>query len=530
MYHFHAVMDASSDQAIAVVVQEHSDGQVDQGAAAAELVSALMLADSSNIPSVEQLSDVQPTDWAFQALQNLIEKYGCLNSYLDNTFQGDRPLTRFEFAAGLDTCLRAITTQMADNAVAEADWQVLQQLQTEFATELTSLDRRLTSLEAQTADLMAHSFATTTKLRGEVTFSVDQLVGDDQPNGSDSPLPQSLAFGSRARLNLDTSFTGHDLLRIRLDALNPTVLNARTTGTNMTRLAFDRSNQNDFDIGSLFYRFPVGDDLTVQVDAAKGTYSMNILPTFNPRISSGIAGAVSRFGRFNPIYYQGFPGVGVTGQYDFGDSVSLAVGYLSPDNTANDPTIGLFGGGYTALAQLDVHPSNTVDLGLTYAHSFYPPGSVAVAGGTGSLLANAPFGDLATSADHLGLESSLRLGSEVTLSGWAGLSFATAEHSSGAIATGDSATIFNWAVSLGLADLGGRGNLGGIIVGQPPKVTANSGGAVDEASAWHLEAFYRYQLNEHVSLIPGCFVVLNPEHDSANDTIWVGSLRTVFQF
>jgi hypothetical protein len=33
------------------------------------------------VTSVSQLSDVQPTDWAFQALQSLVEKYGCIAGY-----------------------------------------------------------------------------------------------------------------------------------------------------------------------------------------------------------------------------------------------------------------------------------------------------------------------------------------------------------------------------------------------------------------------------------------------------------------
>jgi hypothetical protein len=78
-----------------------------------------------------------------------------------------------------------------------------------------------------------------------VVLSLEQLAGGDQANGGGNPLPQSLAFGSRARLNFDTNFTGQDLLRVRLDALKPVVLNAPVTGTNMTRLAFDRANQKE---------------------------------------------------------------------------------------------------------------------------------------------------------------------------------------------------------------------------------------------------------------------------------------------
>ncbi len=59
----------------------------------------------SQVTSVSQLSDVQPTDWAFQALQSLVERYGCIAGYPDGTFRGNRALTRYEFAAGLNACL-----------------------------------------------------------------------------------------------------------------------------------------------------------------------------------------------------------------------------------------------------------------------------------------------------------------------------------------------------------------------------------------------------------------------------------------
>jgi hypothetical protein len=57
------------------------------------------------VTSVSQLSDVSPTDWAFQALQSLVERYGCIAGYPDGTFRGNRAMTRYEFAAGLNACL-----------------------------------------------------------------------------------------------------------------------------------------------------------------------------------------------------------------------------------------------------------------------------------------------------------------------------------------------------------------------------------------------------------------------------------------
>ncbi|ESA34041.1 s-layer protein [Leptolyngbya sp. Heron Island J] len=481
--------------------------------------------------TVNELSDVLPSDWAYGALQRLVEQYGCVAGYPDGTFRGDRTMTRYEFAALLETCLSEVTALMAEGIISEADMATIQRLQTSFSQELTTLATRLEELEADAAALAANSFSTTTRLRSEVIFSLEQLAGNEQANGSGDDLPDAMTFGSRARLNFNTSFTGQDLLKIRLDALNPTRLNAPVTGTNMTRLTFDRDTNNSFDIGKLFYRFPVSDRLGLHIDATRGAYQANVSSTFNPGFANPISGAVSRFGRFNPIYYQGALGTGITGVYDLSSDLTLSAGYIARgDDTANSE-VGLFGGGYTALAQLDFRPTDTVKLGAVYARSYYPSGEVAVAAGTGSRLANAPFGNnIATSANHFGLQSSVKLGADAILSGWAGLSLASAESDRGAVSDGDDATSLNWAVTLGLPHLGGKGHFGGVLVGQPPRVLSNDGGPDEEDATWHLEAFYRYRISPNISLIPGFVVLVNPENNSDNDTIWLGSLRTVFQF
>ena len=36
------------------------------------------------------------------------ERYGCLSGNSDRTFQGNQPVTRYEFAAGLNACLNQV--------------------------------------------------------------------------------------------------------------------------------------------------------------------------------------------------------------------------------------------------------------------------------------------------------------------------------------------------------------------------------------------------------------------------------------
>ena len=92
---------------------------------------------------MSQLSDVQPTDWAFQALQSLVERYGCIAGYPDGTFRGNNFMTRYEFAAGLNACLDQIIALIdGGDAVDSGDLLTIRRLQEEFAAELSTLRGR----------------------------------------------------------------------------------------------------------------------------------------------------------------------------------------------------------------------------------------------------------------------------------------------------------------------------------------------------------------------------------------------------
>ncbi len=277
--------------------------------------------ETSQVTSVSQFSDVQPTDWAFQALQSLVERYGCIAGYPNGTYRGNRPMTRYEFAAGLNACLdrvnELIATATAD-LVTKEDLATLQRLQEEFSAELATLRGRVDALEARTAELEANQFSTTTKLVGEAIFNVSDVFGSDKravPSGVDSDtapdLDSNTIFADRVRLRLNSSFTGSDLLQIRLQSRNITPYDTNVTGTNMTRFGFDGNQDNDTVIDKVNYTFNLSDAVQVKVDAAGGNIYDNI-NNFNPDLASDGKGALSRYGRFSPIYRTGFGGAGAT--------------------------------------------------------------------------------------------------------------------------------------------------------------------------------------------------------------------------
>ena len=134
----------------------------------------------SQMTKVYQLRDVQPSDWAYDALRSLVDRYSCLVGYPDQTFQGDRPVTRWEFAAGLNTCLQQIERLMAaSKAVQGSDLANIQQLKKEFATELANLTGRVDNLEGRVASLQDQKSTPTPNLtvQGILAVSVGSSAG-----------------------------------------------------------------------------------------------------------------------------------------------------------------------------------------------------------------------------------------------------------------------------------------------------------------------------------------------------------------
>jgi hypothetical protein len=62
----------------------------------------------SKVTNVKQLQDLSPTDWAYKALPSFGDRYGCILGFPDLTYRGNQTLSRYEFAAGLNSCLNPI--------------------------------------------------------------------------------------------------------------------------------------------------------------------------------------------------------------------------------------------------------------------------------------------------------------------------------------------------------------------------------------------------------------------------------------
>merc|ERR1711939_1153201 len=229
-------------------------------------------ASEEQVTSITQFSDVYPTDWAYQALANLIERYGCVAGYPNGTFAGNRAMTRYEAAALLNACLDRIT-EVTDE---------LRRLIKEFETELAVIRGRVDGLEARVGELEATQFSTTTKLKGKANFvmGATKALGDNPGNMKDDYNAEygAFTFSYDLRLGLKTSFTGKDLLFTRLRTGNMKDGSAFSGG--LRKLDVSGMSGNTMEVDRLYYRFPVAKGLTaIAGPLARNTESLGMKPS-----------------------------------------------------------------------------------------------------------------------------------------------------------------------------------------------------------------------------------------------------------
>lgn len=510
----------------------------------------------AQVTSVSQLSDVQPTDWAFQALQSLVERYGCIAGYPDGTYRGNRATTRYEFAAGLNACLdrvnELIATATAD-AVRREDLATLQRLQEEFATELATLRGRVDSLEVVSAELEANQFSTTTKLLGEVVAAVSDAFGDTVGDQNNTVLQ------ARARLEFQSSFSGTDILHTRLAAGNAQAFsfNQPSAGAERTFEGLQTFNLAPSTDNSIFldwaaYEFSIS-RVRVYLAAIGGIYA-DFVPTVNPYFEgfTGGNGALSVFAEHNPIYNIGGGGGGGI-NIPFGErgvlgATSISLGYFadnsnSPGRTGGviDGDLGFVNGDFSALGQINFNLGDRLGIAATYVRGYHNAGdgiydlgsSASRAIGTpvvGTAQANDPSallgGRTKLSTDSYGLSAALRLSDRISISGW------VTKTDVELIDVG-SADVWSYALGVAFPDLGKEGNVLGIIAGVEPTLRdldAPGARGYDPNYGYHIEGFYKYQLTDNISLTPGVIWLTAPGQSANREDIVIGTLRTTFTF
>ncbi len=504
----------------------------------------------SQVTSVSQFSDVQPTDWAFQSLQSLVERYGCIAGYPNSTYRGNRALSRYEFAAGLNACLNRVNELIATataDLVTKQDLATLQRLQEEFAAELATLRGRVDSLEARTSFLETHQFSTTTKLQGEAVFAGTDAFGGNSGQANHT------AFQDRVRLGLVTSFTGQDLLTTRLAAGNANTLSlVDRNGTAINANGKDaeglqtfalngQSISNSVSIDRLTYESPIG-PARIYIAASGGEHSQYAAVN-NPYFfdnSDGGNGALSTFASENPIYRIG-GGSGAGLNFALGKpggklkSTSITLGYLASEANSTAPGAGLFNGNYAALGQLNLGLGDRIALAATYVHGYNGAGgSLFDQGGAfgtdlpvvGTAAANSlgANGGGASFNNSYGLSVAVKPSNKVSLSGF--VSYSNVK----SFGLNDNYEAWSYGAGLALPDFGKKGNVLGIFGGAEPYALNRTGFANTGSVPYHIEGFYKYKVSDNVSITPGVIWLTSPGGSNNADDAFIGTLRTTFTF
>jgi hypothetical protein len=525
---------------------------------------------ADEIEQTSQATELKSGDWAYQTLQSLGNKYSCAGT------PDGKPLSREEFATSLNGCVQSIEQLVArrkvrkfkkrryspapsvvtpppaapevlppppeptpvvppapvEPEVTQQDLDQLKQLVQSFSTELQAVDSRIRALDAKVTQVKDQSFSTTTKLVGEAIFAVNGLAGGP------STASRNTIFADRVRLNFRSSFTGKDLLVVRLQSRNTNsfggAVATSASGTNMTRFGFEGSEENATYVSRLQYQLPLSATSKVYIESVGNEFNDNYY-NFKPEHQAAGTGAVTRFGRFNPVYRLSNEGAGIGVDTKLSPNLGLILSYAVPKlpisgvatETVNNPSSGngLFNGSNVMFSQLTLKPSDDVSLGLIYARTYTTNGTV-LSGNTGSNFANNPFSGAPTSGNHYSVLGSVNLSKNLVLSAWGGLTQANRE-----AAGGGSADIWNYAATLAVKDFGAKGSTLGFVVGMQPRVASNSVATrVDKDTSLHLETFYKYKVSDNLYITPGLLILTNPEHNAANPTEYLGTVRTTFVF
>lgn len=494
------------------------------------------------VTSVSQLSDVRPRDWSYQALQSLVERYGCIAGYPDKTYRGNRALSRYEFAAGLNACMEQVNGLIGsatENAAKESDLATIRKLQSDFSSELTALNSLVDTLESKTTQLAAQSFSTTTKLMGITILGVQGRL----PNTADR-APRDGVKDTADRNNnvnvinwnyliLTTAFSPKSLLTTSLLNVKGT---ANPSPTNDGRLGYDYGEIPGVVLYDMNYRSMIGDSFAFYV----GTGGIATDKAFRGpnRAESAATGPISMFAQRNPLQNIGLGSGGAGFDWQFHKRASLQ-GVFHTRVPGVFPSSSGPKGYNTFGLQLALTPIDPLDISLYYINAYSPNGSPLQLVGDDLLVAPDAAGRTAPlQTNAIGTTVNWQVSKRLNLGGWFGYTNSYIPGQAGRVETA------NYMLYANFPDLFGQGNMGGFYIGRPPKIISSNlpagrnipdfldtglGRPGDQpGNSTHVELFYRWQVHPRISITPGVFAVFQPGHTRNSDPVVTAAIRTSF--
>jgi hypothetical protein len=468
-------------------------------------------ASTEQVTSISQFSDVQPTDWAYQALSNLIERYGCMAGYPNGIYRGGRAMTRFEAAALLNACLDRVS-EVTDE---------LKTLIAAFEQELAVLKGRGDGLEAKVGVLEAQQFSTTTKLSGQATMvSGGNAFGGSAINAAANavntatlgtrPLTNAFTFNFDLKLYLDTSFNGNDLLRTVLrsgnfDGTTNSFGGGGPTSLSTLETAYQEpTGANVVGIYKLYYQVPLGSGFTFTLGPRVAQEDMlAYAPSVYPQ--STVLDVMTTGGAPVAINYNRGTGAGLWWQ---NQGWSITANYVAGNGQNGSPASGGIGTA-NALSTGTVQVAyQQQQWGLSALYTALQNGVSPY--GTLNLLSNGLNGPVNNLTHAFALNGNW----QPAQSGWipsisAGWGFNSTVYSA-TVAAGTPLTSQSWSVGLQWLDALAPGNAAGMAVGQAPFATSLSGGLTPNDANWMWEWWYSFQVTDTISITPALFYLSRP--------------------
>lgn len=387
-----------------------------------------------------------------------------------------------------------------------------------------SLAERSARLEQAAAGLAAQAFAPTTTLKGEASFILGGVPGYGSNGAPNTKGGSHTTLNDELRLNLYTSFSGKDLLRVRWGAGNFSSYPFGTSTSNIFKLIHTENGNDQVFLDRLYYQFPIGknDQYKISIGALirnneitwiPSVYHSDVLDYFSTGGGSGVynkalgeglgiswrqpvpAGKPALIANLNVI---------VSGSAVNSASSSCTAGCNNGASGA-DSSLGIdnAGSGINALAQLGYQAENW-GLALGYRHGTTQTAVRSANGVAGTPLASGQQDNsLAINAywqpRHASWLPSISTGFGYNLV--SGSSTAPGPQSSR-----------SWMVGIQWNSPWKTTDAAGVAIGQP----GNAAGATG-SSPWLIEGFYRYQISNHLSLTPALFYGSGVSTSNAND-------------
>jgi Fe-S cluster assembly iron-binding protein IscA len=297
---------------------------------------------------------------------------------------------------------------------------------------------------------------------------------------------------------LDTSFTGEDRLRTRLQARDLPDFSSDPIGR-----SFAGGGGGNFVLDDLVYTFPLG-----PAEIILGANSIGcddfVASTISP-LDSSSSGSISNFG------FPGQYGIACDGDAGMGavvqiaDGLSLDFGYSAAE--ASDPSegAGLFNGDYSGIVQLtSLDTFGFMDLGLTYVHSYAGGGF---------------FFDNPEVANTYGAQVNFKINDTIELGG--GYAYVDIE----GIDAAPGSEHDTWQATLAFNDLVVEGSQLGFLIGQP-----RFEDDIEEDASLLAELYYNLPITDGIAITPSIIWINDPFNNDVFDDTWMGNLRTTFSF